>query len=335
MSQTQEAVLDPSMDAIPDQVSATSTQSSRKRITIESKSLLSFQRVVVFWVSLISLLGWVAAIALIPIIGVNLIALALMVMFYFMTMIGITVGYHRLLAHRAFEAHPAIQVLLVIFGSMAAQGPVIYWVGNHRRHHQFSDQAGDPHSPHLHHDQAWGGLRGFWFAHVGWLFTGDITNSAFFAKDLLRDPLLSKVNKLYWVWVALGIMLPTVLGWILIGSWIGALQAFLWAGLTRIFVITHAVYSINSITHLWGQRPFVTHDQSTNNAWLAILTAGESWHNNHHAFPNSAYFGLSWWQVDLGAWLIRVLKPLGWVWDIKAPTPGMMATRKAVGNEVH
>ena len=300
-----------------------------KRITIHNKQVENAQRSLSLMTVLIPSLGTAIAIGSLDIIGCNTPILIMMVIFYSLTMLGITVGYHRYFSHSSFRALSFVQAGLLILGSMAVQGPVIYWVSNHRRHHQFCEQTGDPHSPHTHGNQLLGQLQGFWHAHVGWMFNREVTNASLFAKDLIRDPFIAKINQRYWWWVLLGLLMPTILGGLLLGSWIGAIQGFLWGGLVRIFLVHHAIWSINSITHLWGNRPFSTGEQSANNCWLAIPTLGENWHHNHHAFPQSAYVGLEWWQIDMSGWVIRGLKRLGWVWDVKRPTDAMIAAKKS------
>lgn len=302
-----------------------SNKSASRPITIKDKRLQSLQKTVALITISIPVLGTICAIALAIWIGFNPLSLALLFIFYTLTYLGgITVGLHRYFAHRTFSTYPAIQVILAVLGAMAAQGPIVPWVSNHRRHHQFSDQSGDPHSPHAHGRLSEDFLKAVFYAHIGWMFSGEITNASLFAKDLLRDPLVRFVNKYYWLWVILGLVLPAMLEGVLTVSWQGALQGFLWGGLVRIFLVHQATWCINSVTHLWGNRPFRTVEKSVNNFWLAIPTVGESWHNNHHAFPNSSYFGLFWWQADPGGWLIRCLAGIGWVWDVKCPTQEMI-----------
>ncbi len=305
------------------------TGSSKKRkITIANDYLQQLQQRFAFATILIPFIGSVLAIGLFRLSDVGGVEIGLLVSMYALTMVGITVGFHRHFAHSAFRTNIAIRIILAILGSMAAQGPVIHWVSNHRRHHQYSDQPGDTHSPHVYEGQKFAQLRGFWYAHIGWMLNSEVTNSMLFAKDLLQERAIAKVNQLYLAWVILGLAIPALLGGVLTATWIGALQGFLWGGLVRIFLAHHATWSINSITHLYGSRAFDTREQSTNNIWLAIPTVGEAWHNNHHAFPNSAKFGLQWWQVDLGYWVIRVMEVLGLAWDVKAPTAGMIEAKK-------
>ncbi|MEL6816525.1 MAG: acyl-CoA desaturase [Cyanobacteria bacterium J06598_3] len=274
-------------------------------------------------------LGFVFAIALWGIRGrVEPVSVALFICFFVLNQLGVEVGFHRLFAHSAYKAHPWVRAGLAILGSTAAQGPVINWAATHRRHHPSSDQSGDPHSPHRREEATLSGFKGFYHAHTGWMLTGEITNSALFTKDLLRDPVLTKINRWYFGWVALGLLVPTLISGGVGHSWLGALEGLLWGGLGRICVVHHVTWSSNSFCHLFGQRPFETGDNSTNNIWLAIPTIGIAWHNNHHAFPNSALHGLEWWQIDLGAWFIRALERVGLVWDLKIPTPRMKQSKR-------
>jgi stearoyl-CoA desaturase (delta-9 desaturase) len=243
------------------------------------------------------------------------------------TMLGITVGFHRWAAHRSFQPSRATKVMLVILGSMAAQGPAVHWVSNHRRHHQFSDEPGDPHTPHGFGDTAGGKLRGFWHAHIGWMFDAEVTNPVRYSKDLLRDKTVLALNRLYLVWVFAGLLLPGLVVGLLEHSWVMVGEGVLWGGLVRVFTVHHATWSINSITHLWGRRPYASRDESRNVAWLSLASAGESWHNGHHAFPSSARFGLAWWQIDLGWALICLLEAVGAATDVS--TPSVAALRKA------
>jgi stearoyl-CoA desaturase (delta-9 desaturase) len=307
------------------------TPSKKPSITISNARLSARQRRFALATVLIPLVGVVLAVVQIFLAGITQVELVLLASLYTLTMLGITVGFHRQFAHCAFRTPMAIRVILAILGCMAAQGPIIFWVSNHRRHHQYSDQREDPHSPHIHSQL--GALtlcQGLWHAHIGWMFDRNMTNSMVFAKDLLQDPIMTRINRLYLLWVILGLSIPAILGGLLLESWIGVLRGLLWGGLVRIFLVHQITWSINSITHLLGSRPFHTRENSTNNSWLAIPSGGEAWHNNHHAFPNSAKFGLEWWQVDLGYWVIRGLEMLGLAWDVKIPTAGMIAAKKTV-----
>jgi stearoyl-CoA desaturase (delta-9 desaturase) len=270
---------------------------------------------------LVPLVGFVAAVVLAWRTGIGAVEIGALAAMYALTTSAVTVGFHRHLAHRAFRTTLVTRMILAIAGSMAAQGPVIYWAANHRRHHVHADQPGDPHSPHVNGPRPYGRLRGLFHAHVGWLFAHDMTDCAHYVPDLLRDTVLVKINRLYLVWVALGLALPALVAGLLTGTARGALAGFLWGGLVRIFVLQHATFSINSICHAFGRRSFPTRDHSTNNVWLALISFGEAWHNNHHAFPRSARFGLRWWQVDVGAALIRGLELIGLAWNVRRATP--------------
>ena len=203
-------------------------------------------------------------------------------------------------------------------GSAAIEGPVISWVSDHRKHHVYSDQEGDPHSPHVDHGGGWrGALRGLTHAHVGWLFIHTQRGAKErFARDLLDDPAIRFVDRFFVLWVTLGLLVPFGLGWALGGSLVAGLTGLLWGGLMRMLVLHHVTFSINSLCHFFGRRRFDTGDHSRNLMWLAPLSFGESWHNNHHAFPTSARHGLRPWEVDFSAMLIRGLESVGLAWDV-------------------
>jgi stearoyl-CoA desaturase (delta-9 desaturase) len=244
---------------------------------------------------------------------------------YALTALGITVGYHRLFTHRAFETGRVGQFILGILGAMAVEGPLLKWVAMHRIHHQHSDEEGDPHSPHDRGRGVIGLLRGLWHAHLGWAFDDDPANWSGYVKDLRQSRLLRRVSALFPVWVAIGLLIPTLLGWLLLGGWSGALLGLVWGGLVRIFLVHHVTWSVNSVCHLWGRRPFRTGDHSKNNFLFGVLAMGEGWHNNHHAYPTSARHGLRWWQVDVSYWVIRSLALLGLAWNVKLPAKQMLA----------
>jgi stearoyl-CoA desaturase (delta-9 desaturase) len=258
--------------------------------------------------------------------------LAIFAVLYLSTAIGITVGFHRLLTHRAFQTHAWLRYTLAVLGSMAVQGSVIDWVADHRKHHTFTDEEGDPHSPHTEHGSGLAGmLRGLWHAHVGWLFVNHgQASSRRFARDLVEDPTMRRINRSF-PWIALAsLLLPALLGFVLSGgSWLAALSAYIWAGLVRIFLVHHVTWSINSICHFFGQRRFPTDDKSTNVFWLALPSLGEAWHHNHHAFPRSAFHGLRWWELDPSGWLILALQKVGLAWEVVRVTPEREQARMA------
>jgi stearoyl-CoA desaturase (delta-9 desaturase) len=255
---------------------------------------------------------------------------AVFAVMYLVTGLGITVGFHRLFTHRSFKTTRSVRALLAVLGSMAVEGPVIEWVSTHRKHHNFSDVPGDPHSPHVDHSPGWrGGLRGLAHAHVGWMFRGkDMANPARYAKDLLADRDLRFISRTFPLWVVVGLLLPFGLGVALTGTILGGLTGMLWGGAVRVFLLHHATFSINSLCHYFGRRPFATGDQSRNLAWLAPLALGEAWHNNHHAFPTSARHGLGRWQVDPSAWVITGLERCHLAWDVVRISPARQHAKR-------
>jgi stearoyl-CoA desaturase (delta-9 desaturase) len=258
--------------------------------------------------------------------------IAVFVLCYVPTGLGITVGFHRLFTHRSFKTTEHIRVGLAILGSAAVEGPVIEWVANHRKHHAFSDMEGDPHSPHVGHgDGPLAAVRGLWHAHVGWLFRSDFANQERYAPDLVADPKIDWVDNTFVWWVFAGLAVPFALGYLFTGRLSGALTGLLWGGAVRIFVLHHVTFSINSLCHYYGRRRFRTGDESRNLAWLAPLSFGEAWHNNHHAFPTSAYHGLRWWEFDVSALVIRGLHAAGLAWDVVEVSPERQATKQIAG----
>ncbi len=241
---------------------------------------------------------------------------------------GITVGFHRLLTHRSFKCSRLLRAGFAALGSAAAEGPVIDWVATHRRHHQYSDVDGDPHSPHLHGSGFTGALRGLVHAHLGWVFTDmEVADERRYAKDLLADPMIRFVNDTFVLWVIAGLAAAFGLGVALTGTVTGGLTALLWGGAARIFLMHHATFSINSLCHFFGRHEYDTGDQSRNLAWLAIPTWGEAWHNNHHAFPTSYRHGLRRWQLDPSAAIIRFLEMTGLAWDVVRVDPERRAAK--------
>ena len=259
-------------------------------------------------------IGLLVAIALLWNRAIGPLELGLMVGFYILTALGVTLGYHRLFTHRSFEAPRAFRAGVAALGSMAVQGSVITWVADHRKHHAFTDLDGDPHSPHLSGPGFSGAIKGLWHAHMGWLFDSVGTaDRKRFAGDLVRDRTMRTMDKLFWVWVVLGFAIPFAIGWIVGGGVGTALTALLWGGFVRVFLLHHVTWSINSICHFFGRRRFEVEDESRNVFWLAPLSMGESWHHNHHAFPTSAFHGLRFWErlADPTGLVIALLEKLG------------------------
>jgi len=250
---------------------------------------------------------------------------AIFAVMYLVSAVGVTVGFHRLLTHRAFETRAWLRYTLAVFGSLSLQGGVIDWVADHRKHHTFTDEEGDPHSPHAAAGEGVRGMiTGLWHSHVGWLFeTHGQASSKRYAADLVKDPVMRRINRGFPL-IALGsLAVPFVLGFALSGGSLvkGGLSALLWAGLVRIFLVHHITWSINSICHFFGRRRFETDDQSTNVFWLALPSLGEAWHHNHHAFPRSAFHGLRWYELDPSGWLILALERVGLAWNVVKVTP--------------
>ncbi len=275
--------------------------------------------------------GLIAAMLLMWGWGFSWTALGLFIGMYLVTAFGVTIGYHRLFTHRSFETYAPIQAVLGIAGSMAAQGSLMHWVAWHRRHHQHSDAEGDPHSPHEHGDSVLGMLRGIWHAHVGWLFRPEPAELMRYAGDLQRSRLLRIITYLFPLWLVAGLVLPAALGGLITWSWSGVLLGFIWGGLVRVFFVHHVTWSVNSVCHIWGARPYDTGDDSRNNAIFGVLALGEGWHNNHHAFPTSARHGLRWWQIDPSYLLIRALAAMKLAWKVKLPQREAVLARRAPG----
>jgi stearoyl-CoA desaturase (delta-9 desaturase) len=242
---------------------------------------------------------------------------------YVLTGLGVTVGFHRLFTHRSFKAGALVRGIFCILGSAAVEGPAISWVADHRKHHQFSDRLGDPHSPHVDHGVGVdGALRGLWHAHVGWLFRHDQRAARErYAPDLLQDPVVRFVDRTFLLWAVAGFAAAFGLGVAIGGSVTAGLTGMLWGGAVRLLVLHHVTYSINSICHVFGTRRFRTSDESRNVPWLALASFGESWHNNHHAFPTSAAHGLGRWQIDPSALVISGLERTGLAWDVVRVCP--------------
>lgn len=254
--------------------------------------------------------------------------LGLLIGFYILTTLGITIGFHRLFTHRSFETYGFVKIILGVLGSMAVQGPMFEWVALHRVHHRHSDQEEDPHSPHHSGKGFWGAFKGAWHAHIGWFFTANPANLSKYVPDLRNSKALQKVSNLFPVWVLATFLLPAILGGLLSGSWMGMLRGLIWGGAVRLFLVHHVTWSVNSACHLWGRRPFRSRDQSRNNFIFGLLAMGEGWHNSHHAFPNSARHGLKWWEVDISYWVIRMLAATKLAWNIHIPTPAVLKSKQ-------
>jgi stearoyl-CoA desaturase (Delta-9 desaturase) len=288
------------------------------------------QRRLVLIVTVIPFAGFLAAVWTLWGTGLSMLDASIFLATYCFAGLGVTVGFHRLFTHKSFDATPWFKNLLAIAGSMAIQGPVIRWVADHRRHHAFADQPGDPHSPHLDEGPGIRGVaKGLWHAHIGWFFDDEQTSARRWAPDLVKDPAMRRIDSLFPLWAVLSFGLPPLIGWTVTGTLRGAVTAFLWGSLVRIFFLHHVTWSVNSICHFYGQRPYKTTDFSTNNWLLSIVSFGESWHNNHHAFPTSAVHGIGRGQIDLSAGAIRVLQKVGIARDVKVATEKQLDRKQA------
>ncbi len=280
-------------------------------------------------------LPFAALIAAVPLLwgwGLSWLDVGLGIFFFYFTGLGVTVGYHRLFTHNSFKAKRPMRIMLAVMGSMAVQSPPITWVADHRRHHAFSDREGDPHSPWLFGTSPLAIARGFWHAHMGWIFERDVTNKQRFAPDLIADKDIVRVNKLFVPLTVLTFLLPALIGGLATMSWWGALTAFFWAGFVRVAILHHVTWSTNSICHMIGERPFKSRDKAANFWPLAILSFGESWHNLHHADPTCARHGVQRGQIDTSARLIWIFERFGWVYDVRWPTPQRLE-RLAAGKD--
>ena len=246
---------------------------------------------------------------------VNWTDIALLIAFNVLAGLGVTVGYHRMLTHRSFQPHPVVKFIFLVLGSMAVEGPALEWAATHIKHHAHSDREGDPHSP----------VEGFWHAHMGWMFNRSFADPNVYCRNLVKDPIVVFVSRTFVLWVILSLAIPFA-----IGGWTG----LLWGGLVRIFITHHITWSVNSVCHTFGKREFETRDQSRNEWIVGLLGLGEGWHNNHHAFPRSAFHGLHWWQFDLSGYVIWTLERVGLVRDVYRVTPGMRARYAGKNEEV-
>ena len=261
-------------------------------------------------------------------------ALAILLASYLLTGLGITVGFHRLFTHRSFQTTRTVRYVFAILGQMAVEGTVVSWVANHRKHHQFSDRSGDPHSPHADFGDGFvQAAKGLWHAHTGWLFDRHAAaDRNRYAKDLLDDRGLRVIGWLFLPIVAVSLLLPALAGWWWIGGRYGFLAGLVWGGVVRILLLHHVTWSINSICHYWGRRRFPVRDESRNVWWLSWLSFGESWHNNHHAFPSAAFHGLRPGEIDPGGWVIRALERAGLAWRVVRISPERQAGKAAGGS---
>ncbi|MER5528914.1 fatty acid desaturase [Streptomyces sp. NPDC002677] len=263
--------------------------------------------------------------------GVSWLDLGLLVFFYYLGCHGVTIGYHRYFTHGAFKAKRPLRIALAVAGSMAVEGPLVRWVADHRKHHKFSDAEGDPHSPWRYGETVPALLKGLWWAHIAWMFDEERTPQDKYAPDLVRDPAIRAISRHFIFWTVLSLALPPLIGGLVTWSWWGAFTAFFWGSLVRVALLHHVTWSINSICHAVGKRPFKSRDRSGNVWWLAVLSCGESWHNLHHADPTSARHGVERGQLDSSARIIRWCEQLGWAYDVRWPSRSRIDSRRNTG----
>jgi stearoyl-CoA desaturase (delta-9 desaturase) len=288
---------------------------------------LRYERTLFFLANALPVLGTIVAFARLPKHPFTVTDGVLVVGLYLVNLCGIEVGFHRLFSHHAFEAKPWVRVVLAAAGALAVQGPVMYWVAHHRRHHQRSDRPGDPHSPRLHGPGFFGALRGFWHAHVGWLFSSERASAGYYARDIMEDTTIRFVDGYYNIWMILTLAIPTAIGFAASRTVDGAVDGLLWGGFFRVLMSQTEAYSVNSIGHSIGSRPFESRDSSRNSLFFMLVSAGGSLHNAHHAFPSSARTSLRWFELDPAWWVIRCLELCGQVTDVRVPSPMALKRR--------
>ena len=261
-------------------------------------SKTSISRAIMLTAVLVPLLATLLAIVTVWQREVVTVDIVLLIGLYFLTGFGITVGYHRFATHRSFQSGPVMTFVLLALGSVAVEGSVLSWVATHWKHHRLADKPGDPHSP----------LEGLFHAHIGWMFRdrGGIPERD--AKHLMNNKVAIFMSRTFVFWSVLGFVIPY-----LIDGWRG----LLWGGLVRVFITHHLTWSVNSICHQFGRRSFATPDQSHNQWLVGLFGLGEGWHNNHHAFPESAFHGLRWYEIDLSGYVIRLLECLRLVTGVR------------------
>ena len=322
----------PSIDSIAPAASATTASKPGPAVTSGRRDQMS--QVLIYVFSIVPLLAVAVAVPFAWGWGLGWVDLLLAAVFYVVSGMGVTVGFHRCFTHGSFRPKRGLKIALALAGQLALQGSVIDWVADHRRHHAFSDREGDPHSPWLFGTSAAAVAKGFWHAHMGWIFDRDLTNQKRFTPDLLADRDVVAVNRRFAACTAFSLLAPALLGGLITGSWAGALSAFFWAGLVRVAVLHHVTWSVNSICHMIGERPFSTRDKSANFWPLALMSFGESWHNLHHADPTCARHGVLRGQIDISARTIWLFEKFGWATKVRWPSAPRLARIHATADEM-
>ena len=297
---------------------------------VRTKAAARAEQVILLVLIIVPLLAVVAAVPVAWGWGLGWHDVVIALVMYAISGHGVTVGFHRYFTHGAFKAKKAVRVAMAVAGSLAIEGPVIRWVADHRRHHAYSDREGDPHSPWKYGEDRRSLIKGLWHAHIGWMFDIEQTNHARYAPDLLADSAIVKVSKAFPWLSAVSLLTPPLVGYLWSGfAWQGAVTAFFWASLVRVALLHHVTWSINSICHAMGKRPFVSRDKAGNVWWLAIPSMGESWHNLHHADPTAARHGVLRGQLDSTGRIIWTMEKLGLAYDVRWPSPERIQAKLA------
>ncbi|MFF1340963.1 acyl-CoA desaturase [Streptomyces sp. NPDC058290] len=317
-----------SPELIEDASATSDSDSPAPSATLGGESKRSVEQIALLLFIVVPFLALLAAIPLVWGWGVSWLDLGLMVFMYFLACHGITIGFHRYFTHGSFKAKRPLRIVLAVMGSMAVEGPLVRWVADHRKHHKFSDHEGDPHSPWRFGETVPALMKGLWWAHIGWLFDEEQTNQQKYAPDLVKDPAIRRISRDFVLWTIVSLAIPPLVGGLVTMSWWGAFTAFFWGSLVRVALLHHVTWSINSICHAVGKRPFKSRDRSGNVWWLAVLSCGESWHNLHHADPTSARHGVLRGQVDSSARLIRWFELAGWATDVRWPSRDRIDARR-------
>ncbi|KRV48844.1 stearoyl-CoA 9-desaturase [Wenjunlia vitaminophila] len=314
-------------DVIDDAPEADTSPAEEPMATLGGENKRTIEQVALALFIVIPFAALVAAVPLAWGWGVSWLDLGLMIAMYYIGCHGVTIGFHRHFTHGSFKAKRPVRIALAIAGSLAIEGPLVRWVADHRRHHKYSDHEGDPHSPWRYGETLPALLKGLWWAHMGWMFDREQTSQEKYAPDLVKDPALRRISRQFPLWTTISLLIPPLVGGLATWSWQGALSAFFWGSLVRVALLHHVTWSINSICHAVGKRPFRSRDRAGNVWWLALLSCGESWHNLHHSDPTSARHGVLRGQLDSSARIIRWFELLGWVSDVRWPSKERIAAR--------
>ncbi|MGF1340600.1 acyl-CoA desaturase [Streptomyces flavovirens] len=317
-----------SPDVLDDGTPSAGPASAPPSATLGGDNKRSIEQIALLLFIVVPFAALVAAVPLAWGWGISWLDLSLMVVMYYIGCHGVTIGFHRYFTHGSFKANRPLRIALAVAGSMAVEGPVVRWVADHRKHHRFSDAEGDPHSPWRFGESLPALLKGMWWAHIGWMFNEEQTPQQKYAPDLIKDPAIRGISRHFVSFTILSLGIPPLVGGLVTMSWWGAFTAFFWGSLVRVALLHHVTWSINSICHAVGKRPFKSRDRSGNVWWLAVLSCGESWHNLHHADPTCARHGVLRGQIDSSARLIRWFEQLGWARDVRWPDASRIASRR-------